>query len=269
MDQTNEKYQYAFASDLDSNTMSDTGTWQERMYGQAARASSEIPAGSKPIYITRGNDGLPLEPDVAIELGLEGPNDVAEFNKWGGARPPSGPIEEVVVTGHQSLDIDKVSPQIQFIAALYNPAREASRRAGLSLNLTLAQAAQETGWGKKVLAGTNNIFNIKATKDWSGSVKEFLVPEYLEGKMINVPAEFRVYPSVSESIMDRADFLLSNRRYSGLFEENVKGNFVKEAYVLQKAGYATDPQYAAKLIKVGSGPTMRKALEFSRKYYGE
>jgi peptidoglycan hydrolase-like protein with peptidoglycan-binding domain len=151
----------------------------------------------------------------------------------------------------------------QFIADLYPAAAKVSQETGMSKELILAQAALETGWGEKVLPGTNNIFNIKASPDWHGPTKTFLVPEFEHGKRVMVNAEFRVYGSVEESLNDRVKFLQENSRYakSGLFDPGTKGNLEKEANALQKAGYATDPKYAEQLAAVYNGPTMQPAIK--------
>ena len=151
----------------------------------------------------------------------------------------------------------------QFIANMYPAAAKVSQETGMSKELILAQAALETGWGEKVLPGTNNIFNIKASPDWHGPTKTFLVPEFEHGKRVMVNAEFRVYGSVEESLNDRVKFLQENPRYakSGLFDPGTKGNLEKEANALQKAGYATDPKYAEQLAAVYSGSTMQRAVK--------
>ena len=149
----------------------------------------------------------------------------------------------------------------EFIAKLYPGALEASKATGMSWQLMLAQAAQETGWGKHMLEGTNNIFNIKADSSWKGPSKVFHVWEIENGKKVWRDDSFRVYADYKEAFQDRTKFLQDNPRYAPLFKEGIKGNFVEEAKALQKAGYATDPHYADNLIKVFNGPTMQHAIK--------
>lgn len=158
------------------------------------------------------------------------------------------------------------NPKEQFIADLYPAARKIGQETGMSWELILAQAALETGWGEKVLPGTNNIFNIKADGGWQGASKEFRVPEFINGKWVQQDASFRVYPSIEEALRDRVEFLRDNPRYSraGLFDEGTKGDLRKEADALQKAGYATDPAYADKLTEIFGGRTMRHGIELGR-----
>ncbi|UJB21232.1 MULTISPECIES: XVIPCD domain-containing protein [Lysobacter] len=160
----------------------------------------------------------------------------------------------------------------EFIADLYPAAMRVSKQTGMSAELILAQAALETGWGEKVLPGTNNIFNIKDSKGWDGPSKTFNVWEIEGGKKVWKDQDFRVYGSIDEALTDRVKFLKENGRYAkaGLFEEGTLGNLEKEAKALQKAGYATDPGYAKQLGEVFNGPTMRRgiALANSRDHGG-
>ena len=129
-----------------------------------------------------------------------------------------------------------MSDKENFIAGLYPAATKISQETGMSRELILAQAAQETGWGKHVLSGTNNIFNIKASGDWTGPTKTFNVWEIEGGKKVWKDQDFRVYDSVEETLRDRVKFLQENQRYAkaGLFDEGTKGNFEKEAAALQR-----------------------------------
>lgn len=150
--------------------------------------------------------------------------------------------------------------KLNFIADLYCPARVIADQTGCSWELILAQAAGETGWGEKCLRGTNNVFNIKADKSWHGPSKVFNVPETINGRTVHVDDPFRIYASITESLKDRMRFLTENPRYHRLSENGVKGNYTEEANVLQDAHYATDPDYAEKLIKIVEGPTMRRGV---------
>lgn len=160
-------------------------------------------------------------------------------------------------------DQHKITAQEQFIIDLYPSARQVSTQTGMSWELILAQAAQETGWGKKVLAGTNNIFNVKALGDWKGLSKTFKVWEVVDGKKVWQDQPFRVYGSYQEALNDRVAFLRDNPRYraAGLFDDKTKGDLRKEAAALQKGHYATDPHYADAMVKVFDGRTMQRALK--------
>lgn len=152
--------------------------------------------------------------------------------------------------------------QERFIIDLYPAAVAVSAKTGMSWQLILAQAAQETGWGAKVLPGTHNLFNVKASPAWKGKSKAFTVPEYEQGRKVWVKAKFRVYSSYQDALDDRATFLRGNPRYTaaGLFKAGTKGDLRKEAEALQKGHYATDPHYADHIVEVFEDRTMQRAL---------
>jgi flagellum-specific peptidoglycan hydrolase FlgJ len=85
-----------------------------------------------------------------------------------------------------------------FIKSLYCEVRPIAAETGCSWELILAQAALETGWGERVLPGTNNVFNIKADPGWPGDKGTFHVWEEVGGKKIWIDAPFRIYTDVSE-----------------------------------------------------------------------
>ncbi|HEV7123139.1 MAG TPA: glucosaminidase domain-containing protein [Rhodanobacter sp.] len=159
-----------------------------------------------------------------------------------------------------------MSDNDKFIAEIYPAATKIAEETGMSRELILAQAAHETGWGKHVLPGTRNIFNIKASADWIGPTRTFNVWEIKNEHKVWKDQDFRVYESTEEALRDRVKFLHENPRYAraGLFDEGTKGDFSREAAALQKAGYATDPHYATKLLEVYNGPTMQRAVKVAQ-----
>ncbi|WP_448249201.1 flagellar assembly peptidoglycan hydrolase FlgJ [Thalassotalea agariperforans] len=146
-----------------------------------------------------------------------------------------------------------------FVSALIEPAKQAEKSLGVPYQVVIAQAALETGWGKKIIVdkngeSSNNLFNIKADKRWQGDHVTKDTLEFEQGTMVKKSAPFRVYSSVSESVNDYIKFLSNNPRYEAALE---KANDVEHFLQgIQKAGYATDPQYAEKILgtlkRVGS-----------------
>lgn len=132
-------------------------------------------------------------------------------------------------------------------------AQEASRSTGIPAKFMLGQAALETGWGKREIRGadgsaSHNLFGIKATAGWKGRVAEAVTTEYIHGVPHTKVEKFRAYDSYADSFRDYARLLTKNPRY-----ENVIANAQDAssfAHGLQRAGYATDPQYAAKLTRI-------------------
>lgn len=132
-------------------------------------------------------------------------------------------------------------------------AEEASRVTGIPAKFMLGQAALESGWGKREITGadgaaSHNLFGIKATGGWKGRVVEAVTTEYVNGVPQTRMEKFRAYDSYADSFRDYANLLRSNPRYEGVLAhgQSVEGF----AQGLQRAGYATDPHYAAKLTRI-------------------
>jgi len=145
-----------------------------------------------------------------------------------------------------------------FIKAIYSKAKEVSQKTGIALELILAQAAVETGWGRSIKG--NNLFGIKADKNWTGKTVEFTTKEYINGEWVTKVDKFRAYDSWEESIEDYAKFLMSQPRYRDLLLPENLNNFDRQVKELVKAGYATNPRYEKLLRDAATGKTMRKAL---------
>ncbi|WP_057830855.1 flagellar assembly peptidoglycan hydrolase FlgJ [Colwellia sp. TT2012] len=138
-----------------------------------------------------------------------------------------------------------------FVSALIAPAKKVQQKLGVPFEVIIAQAALETGWGKKIIKGqdgasSNNLFNIKADSRWSGdkTTKETL--EFEQGTMVKKSAPFRMYQSLTDSVNDYINFLSTSERYQEALQK--PGNVEHFLQGLQKAGYATDPQYADKIL---------------------
>ncbi|MFX2609637.1 flagellar assembly peptidoglycan hydrolase FlgJ [Enterobacter mori] len=139
-----------------------------------------------------------------------------------------------------------------FIARLLRPAQAAAQQSGLHPHLILAQAALESGWGKREIPAadgrpSHNLFGIKATGDWRGKTTEITTTEYINGVKQKVKAAFRVYDSYEHALADYAKLLTKNPRYRGVVQS---GSPEQGAKALQAGGYATDPAYAKKLITI-------------------
>ncbi|MCF5509796.1 glucosaminidase domain-containing protein, partial [Pseudomonas sp. PA-3-6H] len=117
----------------------------------------------------------------------------------------------------------------------------------------VAQAALETGWGKSVMraedgSSSHNLFGIKAGQSWQGGQARAITSEFRDGAMVKETAQFRSYSSYQDSFHDLVTLLQSHDRY----KEVVKSADNPEQFVreLQKAGYATDPDYASKISQI-------------------
>jgi flagellar protein FlgJ len=154
------------------------------------------------------------------------------------------------------------SPQ-SFVNSIYPQAQAAAERLGIEPKALIAQAAVETGWGKYMIHqgdGNNahNLFGIKADKRWEGEKAVVDTIEFANDLPQKQQAAFRSYTSFEESLHDYVDFVKSNPRYQEALEktESVKDYFK----ALQQAGYATDPNYADKIMSVYNSSTMSDIL---------
>jgi flagellar protein FlgJ len=132
-------------------------------------------------------------------------------------------------------------------------AEQVSRETGIPAHFMIGQAALESGWGKreiKALDGTpsHNLFGIKANASWKGKVVEAVTTEYVHGVKQKRIEKFRAYDSYAETFQDFAKLMKNNPRYERVMAN--LDNLNNYAAAIQKSGYATDPNYANKLINV-------------------
>ena len=136
----------------------------------------------------------------------------------------------------------------EFIMRLTTAAVTSAKATGVPASITIAQAALESAWGESGLAKTgNNLFGIKADSIWRGPTLTMSTKEFIKGQWVVVPALWRKYPSWQASIDDHAAFIQRNPRYKACFACTTAPAFAR---ALAQAGYATDPEYANKLIAV-------------------
>ena len=139
-----------------------------------------------------------------------------------------------------------------FVQHLSGTAERVAQESGIPASFMLGQAGHETGWGKSEIRhkdGSNsfNLFGIKAGKGWTGKVAEITTTEYINGKAQKVTAKFRAYDSYEDSFRDYARLIKDSPRYEKAESVAQSGSAMAYASALQKAGYATDPEYARKL----------------------
>ncbi|MBI9062900.1 MAG: glucosaminidase domain-containing protein [Marinilabiliaceae bacterium] len=116
------------------------------------------------------------------------------------------------------------------------------KRVGIPASITMAQGILESGNGNSQLARrSNNHFGIKCHSDWKG--KKVYHHDDSQNEC------FRKYKTVYESYIDHSKFLVDKQRYASLFDLKIT-DYKGWAKGLKKAGYATDPKYAHRLIKI-------------------
>ncbi|MBC3886109.1 flagellar assembly peptidoglycan hydrolase FlgJ [Undibacterium griseum] len=141
----------------------------------------------------------------------------------------------------------------EFQEKLAAHAEEASKQTGIPAKFMLGQAALESGWGRKEIKTTDgsashNIFGVKATSKWKGRTVNAVTTEYINGVAHRKLEKFKAYDSYADAFKDYAKVLTNNPRYEQVIA-NAK-DATSFAQGLQRAGYATDPQYANKLTRI-------------------
>jgi len=138
---------------------------------------------------------------------------------------------------------------VDFIATFAPAAVASSKTTGISAAFVVAQGALESTWGASALAvKARNLFGVKASAAWHGDTFEMETGEYIGGEHVMVPAMWRKYPTWQACFDDHAQFFLVNPRYAAAIA--VRDDAEAFAHAIQAAGYATDPNYASKIIAV-------------------
>ncbi len=172
--------------------------------------------------------GMPVMPAMPLPLGATAPS----VSRTSGSQAP-----------HVAAFQERLGPY----------AEEASKSTGIPAKFMLGQAALETGWGKREITGqdgtaSHNLFGIKAGSSWKGKVVEAATTEYVDGVPQTRIEKFRAYDSYADSFKDYAKLLRNNPRYDAVLAN--ASDAASFAHGLQRAGYATDPNYAAKLTRI-------------------
>lgn len=215
----------------------------KRGVGLADMLIRQLSAQSQ-VQALAGTDGAAPTPDAAAMLLKTGPAALlapagAPDAAGGAGRAASGRIQAPHVRAFQ----DKLASHAQ----------EAEAATGIPAKFMLGQAALETGWGKRQIqnadgSSSNNLFGIKAGPGWTGKVATAVTTEYVNGVPRTRIEKFRAYDSPADSFKDYAKLITNNPRYEKVLAH--AGDASTFAHGLQRAGYATDPLYAAKLSRI-------------------
>lgn len=141
----------------------------------------------------------------------------------------------------------------EYIEYMRPLAEKVATRLGVDADVLIAQSALETGWGRRIIKNdtgqsSHNLFGIKARSDWQGPSTRVDTLEFIDGTLQKTRDSFRMYESFAESFEDYAEFLMTTPRYQDAVNKSRNpGEFIT---ALQTAGYATDPDYANKIIDI-------------------
>lgn len=197
--------------------------------------------------------------DSATSQGLQGHAGDKSHQLWStGSQHLSTPVEHSVkeiLENKSASNAPLHSPSNQpanFVNDLMSHAKIASQSTGIPAHFIIAQAALESGWGRHEIrhpdnSPSHNLFGIKAGANWQGAVVETVTTEYINNTPQQMVEKFRAYDSYAEGFQDYANLLLQNPRYAEVLNTQDAASF---ANGLQQAGYATDPKYADKLIRI-------------------
>jgi flagellar protein FlgJ len=180
---------------------------------------------------------------------------------------PSALSSQLQVNQVKSQQQEKFDGSVKtFVEKLTPYAKKAAAALGVQPEALLAQAALETGWGKlqtKLADGSPsfNLFNIKADKRWDGDKATVSTLEYRDGVPVRENASFRAYESYEQAFDDYARFIQQNSRS----QDELKNASDSKKYLkgLQEAGYATDPEYANKILNVLEKSGIKTAMQLS------
>ena len=177
-----------------------------------------------------------------------------EGRAWSASSAANNAPVNVLGAVSQGGEIGEV--QQQFLASIKPWTEETGARLGVAPELVAAHAALESGWGQRPLrqgtTDTNNLFGIKAGGKWQGEVASALTTEYAgdSGAALKKTERFRSYPDQASAFRDYAQVLIDNPRYRAAL--NTGSDAHAFAQGLARGGYATDPNYAAKLSQLAA-----------------
>lgn len=167
----------------------------------------------------------------------------------------------------QQLNVDSnpihFDNELTFIKNIWEHAKNAAVGLGVDPKVLVAQAALETGWGKRIIAkadtSSHNVFNIKTGSNWDKDTALVDTLESRDGVFVKERAAFRVYESFADSFSDYVRLIKENPRYRDAL--NHAGSPKQYLSYLQKGEYATDPQYADKVLQIYQSERLQNLIE--------
>lgn len=161
-------------------------------------------------------------------------------------------LDDGVLPSIEKLIEPAAGNMINFVKFWLMPAKKASIQSGIPYEVIIAQAALETGWGQKQIKTEDglpsyNYFGIKAGESWQGRRTAIQTSEYNDNKVTKMIDQFRVYDNPHEALKDYIQLLMKSQRYQSVVNAPTAEH---AALALQQVNYATDPNYATKLIQL-------------------
>lgn len=167
-------------------------------------------------------------------------------------------LSEINVEKSYGSETKSIETAKDFVEYMMPIAKRVAEKYGLNPLAIVAQSALETGWGKHLMKKgkdlANNFFGIKASSKTVNATNADSY-EYVNGKKVLINSKFRAYDNVEQSVEDYAKLISGNARYDKVKTATSADVYFEE---LQKAGYATDPNYARKLKQIANNPVFDK-----------
>lgn len=181
-------------------------------------------------------------PETAKALGIEMPTLA------GGAAPrivirPQPLMDDLIVVKPGSIDLADIPER--FTIEVIRAAQASQRKWRVPASITLAQWALESAYGKRMPAGSNNPFGIKALPGQKSVAA--MTKEEIGGKLVSKKEPFRVFDSLDEAFIKHAELLGTSKHYvkARMFSDD------PDAFADALTGiYATDSQYGQKLKSI-------------------
>ncbi|MDH5189958.1 MAG: flagellar assembly peptidoglycan hydrolase FlgJ [Gammaproteobacteria bacterium] len=205
--------------------------------------------------LSKGGDAMNLNPEQGKEntLAMLRRNALADIK-------PVMPFNPVIQKNTGNI----YESEQDFIEGVWPHAQRAGHELGVDPAVLVAQAALETGWGKHSMKNSSgqyshNLFGIKADNRWQGATVSVMTTEYEDGVVTRQRAKFRAYASPKESFEDYVSFIKNSPRYQeALGQAHDAYGYVRG---LQDAGYASDPAYANKIMRILRGDTFGNVMK--------
>ena len=208
--------------------------------GRAASAAEWVPTGLPAADVPAEASGRQADTTVIPGLPMMAHRLSAHH------KAPSAPAYRRHTPSPAPKPVHDVSSQQAFINKVAAGAMAAQRKYGVPASVTIAQAIDESGWGKSTLATKDhNLFGIKGTGP--AGTDALLSQEYQNGQLVTSTNSFRVYNSPGESINDHGKLLATSGHYRKAMADRRNPNAFAESLT---GIYATDPSYGTKLISL-------------------
>lgn len=203
--------------------------------------------------LTRGR-GLGLADMLVRQLQRLGTAAAGTSGQAAGAVPAANASQRAAPVSQPTPA--SAAEQQSFVSELWPAAQAAGRELGIDPRHLIAQAALETSWGRSLPRTTSgnssdNLFGVKASPQWAGPTVTAPTVEYHNGAAVSGTGTFRAYGSKEQSLQNYVELLRANPRYAAAL--NTGGDAQAFGAALQRAGYATDPNYASKISAIAAG----------------